>query len=226
MNSSAALAIINRYPKNDLQRFFKDAKTFTIDHHEEFLDYLEALPERKITDKEFFAEYCWVIFASGFNAQVVSNKFSRIRKTLSGFDPHRVTPKAATVGLKIIAHKPKWDAIISCAKMLSSMSWDEFKQKYLSEIDRMEQLPRIGPITKFHLARNLGYDVVKPDLHLVRVAEHFGDIPIEALCRNLRSTCPDASGYNLGQIDFCIWCFLSHVGEIQPCCIDPEFIIR
>ena len=33
-----------------------------------------------------------------------------------------------------------------------------------------ETLPWIGPITKFHLAKNLGSNVAKPDVHMLRLA--------------------------------------------------------
>ena len=47
-----------------------------------------------------------------------------------------------------------------------------------------ESLPWIGGITKYHLAKNFGADVAKPDVHLQRLAEREGCTP-QALCERL-----------------------------------------
>ena len=31
----------------------------------------------------------------------------------------------------------------------------------------------MGPVMRYHLARNIGLDAVKPDRHLVRLTKHF-----------------------------------------------------
>jgi len=58
-----------------------------------------------------------------------------------------------------------------------------------------------GPITKYHLARNLGVDCVKPDRHLARLAERFGYGTPDAMCRAIQ----DELGGRLGTIDAVLW---------------------
>jgi len=43
----------------------------------------------------------------------------------------------------------------------------------------------IGSITAWHLAKNLGCDVAKPDRHLVRIASQFGYQSVHDLCNDL-----------------------------------------
>ncbi|MDC0886220.1 hypothetical protein OAS19_00300 [Altererythrobacter sp.] len=61
-------------------------------------------------------------------------------------------------------------------------------------------LPWIGKITKFHLAKNLGADVAKPDVHLNRLAEREG-LDAQALCERLAKI----TGYRAATIDLVLW---------------------
>lgn len=67
-------------------------------------------------------------------------------------------------------------------------------------IEYCETLPWIGPITKFHLAKNLGADVAKPDVHLNRLAEPEG-ITAQELCERLAR----GSGYRAATVDLILW---------------------
>jgi hypothetical protein len=68
----------------------------------------------------------------------------------------------------------------------------------LDKLSFLESMPHIGPITKFHLARNLGLDVCKPDRHLVRLAK---PLTPESLCR----TIGEAVGDRIGLVDCVLW---------------------
>jgi hypothetical protein len=63
-----------------------------------------------------------------------------------------------------------------------------------------EALPHIGGITKFHLAKNLGVDVAKPDVWLERVARKSGE-DVQGLCARLSL----ASGDKISTVDYVIW---------------------
>lgn len=61
-------------------------------------------------------------------------------------------------------------------------------------------LPFIGSITKHHLAKNLGLDTIKPDLHLMRLAQAEPVSPM-ALCARLAFQ----TGYRQSTIDSILW---------------------
>ena len=214
--------LLHQYSVNDLHGFFKDALAFTLEHHSQFVQTLSALSPGMHTSEAFLGEYTWVIFASGFNAGVVYKHFPAITKTLSGFKAEKIQRGVIKKGCRIINNPPKWTAIVDCARLITRLGWQGFQRTYLQSVDTMEKLPRIGPVTRYHLARNLGHDVVKPDLHLIRAAERFGGTPL-SICQWVQVQYPDL---RLGQIDFAIWCFLGHGGSRQDCCGTPGLSIR
>jgi hypothetical protein len=61
-------------------------------------------------------------------------------------------------------------------------------------------LPHIGDITKYHMAKDLGCDVIKPDRHLVRISKKYGLTPF-AMCQNLSNS----TGDKLSAVDFILW---------------------
>ena len=54
--------------------------------------------------------------------------------------------------------------------------------------------------TKYHLAKNCGADVAKPDVHLQRLAEAHGTT-VHDLCADLASR----TGYRIATIDLVLW---------------------
>lgn len=80
---------------------------------------------------------------------------------------------------------------------------DAFYAGYLAAEDRIEYcatLPWIGKITKFHLAKSLGVDCAKPDVHLQRLADLEG-CTVTQLCERIAK----ARGYRIATVDLLIW---------------------
>ncbi|RUU22191.1 hypothetical protein EN883_03655 [Mesorhizobium sp. M7A.F.Ca.AU.002.06.1.1] len=80
---------------------------------------------------------------------------------------------------------------------------DDLLAAYLSAPDKIEfcaSLPWIGGITKYHLAKNFGADVAKPDVHLQRLADREGVTP-QQLCERLARD----SGYKIATVDVLLW---------------------
>lgn len=79
----------------------------------------------------------------------------------------------------------------------------ELFEGFLIAPDKIEfcaSLPWVGPVTKFHLARDVGADVAKPDVHLERLARR-DRTTVERLCRRLARQ----SGYRVGTVDIILW---------------------
>lgn len=69
-----------------------------------------------------------------------------------------------------------------------------------AKLDVLAELPWIGPVTRYHLAKNLGANVAKPDVHLERLAR--GDkTTTRTLCKRLARW----SGYRVATIDSILW---------------------
>ncbi|TPO13715.1 hypothetical protein [Mesorhizobium sp. B1-1-5] len=67
-------------------------------------------------------------------------------------------------------------------------------------IEFCRTLPHVGDITKYHLAKNLGVDVAKPDVWLERVAATAGET-VHELCGRLSRQ----SGNSVSTVDYVIW---------------------
>lgn len=61
-------------------------------------------------------------------------------------------------------------------------------------------LPWIGNITKYHLAKNFGMDVAKPDVHLQRLADRDGSTP-QVLCARIAAD----TGLRAATVDTILW---------------------
>lgn len=80
---------------------------------------------------------------------------------------------------------------------------DALFKAYLDAPDKVEfcgSLPWVGGITKYHLAKNFGADVAKPDVHLQRLADHWGGTP-QSVCEEIGRL----SGYRVATVDLILW---------------------
>jgi hypothetical protein len=136
----------------------------------------------------FFCEYGWVVVNSGMRNQVAARIWERVIAALSSgervFTAFKHPGKAAAIQLV-------WD------------QREDFYAQYMQAEDKiafLADLPWIGQITKWHLAKNFGVDCAKPDRHLVRLAQAEGTTP-ERLCQRLA----DATGDRIGTVDLILW---------------------
>lgn len=151
------------------------------------IDWAQGL--KPVTDPfVFFCEYGWVICNSGMKFQVAKVIWVRVKAALHNGEHVRTAFK----------HPGKSAAI--------QLVWEQQKEKlaeYLAAPDKLaycESLPWIGPITKYHLAKNLGVDVCKPDRHLERIALHYG-----TSCGVLCGTLAAATGDRVATVDMVLW---------------------
>jgi hypothetical protein len=138
--------------------------------------------------QNFFGETCWVILNSGMKEQIARKIWNRVQdawaKGIDLSEVFRHKGKVAALNYVMDNHKELFD-------------------KYQSADDKisfLQTIPFIGGITKYHLAKNLGHDCVKPDRHLVRIASQYGTTP-EELCENLSKE----TGEKKCVIDIVIW---------------------
>lgn len=141
------------------------------------------------TDADDFAlEAIFVICNSGMQNKVARGIYTRVVKQIHAGGPVR----------EVFKHDGKVKAIETI--------WFDRKDlfaKYLSATDKLafcRSLPWIGGITSYHLAKNFGADVAKPDVHLQRLADIEG-ITAQALCERLAAE----TGYRVATVDTVLW---------------------
>jgi hypothetical protein len=144
---------------------------------------------REPADAEtFFSEYAWVVINSGMKNTVARKIWTRIQCVLAA------NGKVSDA----FGHPGKAAAIQEVYDERESLF-----ESYRSAADKLvfiEKMPWIGPITKWHLAKNYGFDVAKPDRHLVRIAARYGK-SVTQLCKDLA----DATGDRVATVDLVLW---------------------
>lgn len=140
------------------------------------------------TAAEFASEAIYVICNSGMSNVVAVPIFNRCMKAL------RAGKSASTV----FGHPGKGKAIDWIWKRRKRL----FREFAVAPdmIEFFSALPWIGPITKFHVAKNVGADVAKPDVHLNRLADREG-LTAQELCDRLATE----TGYRAATIDLILW---------------------
>lgn len=172
------------------------------------IDWQENLRFGHIDEAGFLREAAWVVLSSGMRESVVRSKFALLSeafrqwKSASEIIRHRATCEAAA--LVVFAHRPKIMAICEIAKRVGSSGFDKLRELIrLGGVDYLESFPFIGPVTRYHLAKNIGLDVVKPDRHLVRVAHASGFGSPADMCEVISAE----TGDRLSVVDLVIWRF-------------------
>lgn len=137
----------------------------------------------------FWREYGWVVVNSGMRNQVARGIWERVRPYLERGEP---IPEEA------FRHEGKRRALdyvrLHAGRLLADYQEAQDKLAFL------RGLPWIGGITCYHLAKNFGHDVAKPDRHLERIASYFGTDPV-ALCARLARE----SGDRVATVDLVLW---------------------
>lgn len=181
--------------------FYLNAKQYCLDKG--FEAELESVKERRFEDmdaEDFFLHYVYVVLNSGMRNQVAERIY------YSFLDKH--------LDLNVIGHKGKREAIREAKT--NYMCWFGELKVAEDKIEYLRGLPYIGDITKHHLARNMGIDTVKPDRHLIRLADQFGySTPIE-MCKAIKSETSE----RLGVIDVILWRFSNLTGQSRK--TDPK----
>lgn len=148
----------------------------------------------------FLREYIWVVIHSGMKHEVARKIEGLVWEVIERTkDIENITASGLASNLRLVyRHNGKTAAIAWMIKNRISV----FKE-YLAADDKLaflESLSWIGPITKYHLAKNLGLDLAKPDRHLARISEKDGR-SCQQLCADLASQV----GCRIATVDQVLW---------------------
>ena len=199
------------------QEYFNKARLFAENFYSAEIKQIASVKLEDTKPEAFFYEYVWVVHATGFSARAVGNLMPRLTdaygpwEKLGWEDLHDVLARVCPVvnnPQKIRAVHTM--ALTMCGKM-QTQSWSEYREQSLSTPEKLQSLPYIGKVTCYHLARNIGIlECVKPDLHLVRLADHWGYGSCEEMCKAVRP-----EGTPLGIVDLILWYAASTFGTLD-----------
>ncbi len=160
----------------------------------------------KITETDFLRETAWVILSSGFNESVLRRLFPMISASFLHWDSTaKIYPfikDCKEEALKYFNNDRKISAICETVKTVENESFYKVKKEIKDYgIDYLKRFPYIGPVTGLHLLKNLGLQFIKPDRHLVRIANSAGFKSPQAMGEAIEN----AMGDSLAEIDIVLW---------------------
>jgi hypothetical protein len=184
---------------SELLTFYADAREYCVKAgYKEEIELVQNRYFKDIDVPEFLVAYVYCVFNVGMKNQIAEKMFDKFCD--SGCDlnavGHPYKRKAIGAGINKCG---RWFA------ELMNCSTDMERVEYL------DTLPMIGNITKYHLARNLGMDVAKPDRHLVRLMKGFQFDDVQAMCKYVA----DITGDRIGTVDVVLWRYSNLNGSRQ-----------
>ena len=139
------------------------------------IDWQQTRRLEAITESDFMTEASWVILSAGLSNLVVERVFPKISEAYHWWTSASKVANNTQIcekrSLSIFRNPRKINALSQMCVKICDIGFNkiiinliEIGPSYLSIF------PFIGPVTSLHLAKNLGYDVVKPDRHLFESA--------------------------------------------------------
>ena len=201
----------------DAHTYFNKALDFVTEFYLAEVGAFMSVEFDKIDADFFFREYVWVVHATGFSAKAVGKFMPRLIGAYGIYDD--LAEEEFEVAFervrKVCNNSQKAKAVWKTARLMKeridAVGWDEFKKERLLAPHLLKELSYVGPVTCFHLARNIGLlQYVKPDLHLVRMAEHWGYSDCVEMCRDVQP-----GDLPLGIVDLIFWYSASHFSTLS-----------
>lgn len=162
-----------------------------------------------IDERTFLQESAWVIYCSGFKESTVRKYFDHISLCFCDWESASEIARNRDICTKaamcVFKNKRKHCAVAEVATRISKCKFSIYKEKLLEDpICTLQELPFIGKITSYHLAKNLGFDIAKPDRHLLRLSKLYGYLNVQTLCSDVSSYSGDA----IKVVDIILWRYM------------------
>lgn len=159
-----------------------------------------------VTEQEFLRDYAWVVMNSGMRFNVTKKLFPKWDQAFHEFKRASVIVAwengCRAAALEAFGHKGKVEAVITTAKRIDKEGWPTIRKAIKKDpLVELKTFPFLGDVTKYHMAKNLGVDVAKPDRHLVRIADLAGEGDVQTFCRRIS----ELSGDKVPVVDIVLW---------------------
>lgn len=180
------------------------------------VDWQENRCIKSLNESEFYREAAWVILSSGMSVRSVTSVFNKISSAfLNWEDSEKILARGdncVNQALEHFNHEGKINAILSIIQHVNNIGFEVFKSKLIdNDIEYIQQFSYFGPATSFHLAKNIGMNVVKPDRHLIRLAEALNFHTPYELCKVIANRIDE----KMSVVDVVLW---------RYCIINPNYL--
>jgi len=195
--------------------YYRVAKRSVLDQgFAQEIEWQAARDPSNVTETEFLREAAWVIYCSGFRELIVRKYFNYISLCFCDWSSAKSilerSRECINSAMHVLANQRKHEAVVSIAGRIDDLTFEAFKEAlYTDPVTSLQRLPYIGPITSLHLAKNLGFEVAKPDRHLVRLTTSLGFEDVTSMCQEISA----ASGDPIQVVDIVLWRYLERIGR-------------
>lgn len=167
--------------------FYRSVKQYVIGRgYQGDIDFYEKTRFESFSAINFLEQFTWVVLSTGMKNQVAQKMYDRLWSEGIGTVKYQKKKEA------ILAVHGRYEEHFEKIKSLPTVE---------EKIEYMYNLPFIGNITKYHLAKNIGIDCAKPDRHLERIAGYFGYSNVQKFCKEIS----DKMGDRVNVVDVVIW---------------------
>lgn len=178
------------------------------------IDWQRSRDPARLTESEFLCESAWVILCSGFLESAVRQRFRQISLCFCDWASSGEILDSAdlcrTTALSVFANVRKIDAIVAVAANVASAGFESVHARLTADpIATLQRFDHIGGVTSYHLAKNFGFQVVKPDRHLVRLGKALGYATPAKLCEEIATY----TGESLNVVDQVLWRYCALGGK-------------
>ncbi len=188
------------------------------------IDWQEDRSFDSVSEPDFLREAAWVILSAGMRECVVRRKFLALSQAFlewesaSAITQHKNDCRRAA--LLCFSHKAKINAILNLVEHVAALSYPEVRRNVVAGgLTYLETFAFIGPVTRYHFAKNLGLDVVKPDRHLMRISAAAGYTSPEEMCRLISRF----TGEKIAVVDVVLWRFATlrsdYISAFRTACL-------
>ncbi|NMC59243.1 MAG: hypothetical protein GYA51_07670 [Candidatus Methanofastidiosa archaeon] len=162
----------------------------------------------ELDESSFLREIAWVILSSGMKESVIRNIFEKFSKCFFNWSSSELISKNKDEcffkALNHFNNKNKVSAIIFAAEKINTIGFRRFKNDIIDDpIEKLQEFPYIGPVTVYHLVKNIGLSYAKPDRHLKRIAKREGYCDVQLFCQQISKL----TGDSIPVVDIVFWRF-------------------
>lgn len=196
---------------------YKFAKTIVIDEgYADEIFWQSNLEFDDLNESNFLREIAWVVLSSGMKERVIRNLFGKISDSFFNWESAEIIveneAKCFNKSIKYFNNESKISAILDSAHKINTLGFSQLKKMIeKNPIDTLLQFYYIGPITVYHLAKNIGLPLAKPDRHLKRIANMEGYSDVQTFCYEISKV----SGDSIPVVDIVLWRFAT---------IEPDYL--
>ena len=200
---------MNSFKKQDIVAAYRRVKDLVLRAgFGEEISWQASVDFNNISESDFLREHAWVTLSAGMKERVIRNLFHPISSSFYYWESAKIIVEneshCRNSALRHFNNIHKINAIIITAKDISSKGFNLFKANiHLDPLKILQSLPYIGPVTCYHLAKNIGLQVAKPDRHLTRLAHSVGYSDVQQFCKDIS----EHTGDSIPVVDIVLWRF-------------------